>query len=324
MKATAIVFSAQETVQLQSYELPELAEDEILVRTQYSGVSSGTEIWAYEGLRKELSFPTVPGYQSVGNVVATGANVKGRRVGEQVHFITSRLPDVFPPTWMGAHVSHAIVKSGVTPVPPGTDLVAAAVAALPGVSLRGLKMVDVNIGDLVVVFGQGLIGQGSAQLARLRGATVVATDVAPLRLDLSRKFSADIVVDASKENVGDIVRSIKPAGADCVIETTGRSDMFAPAIDLLRWEGHLLLQGWYPNPITFDFNQTHGKKPRIAVTCGQDDADIPLDLMARNKLHFRRLVTHVVSPEKAPEIYSRLAKRDPDILGVVFDWRQMP
>ena len=99
--------------------------------------------------------------------------------------------------------------------------------------------------------------------------------------------------------------------------------MFAPAIDLLRWEGQVLLQGWYPDPITFDFNVTHGKKPRIAVTCGQDDADLPMELMSKNKLRFRELVTHVVSPADAPEIYSRLSNGDPDILGVVFDWGQL-
>jgi len=323
MNSTAIVITADRTVELQRYELPKLADDEVLIRTEYSGVSSGTEIWAYQSKRSELTFPTVPGYQSVGIIEAIGASVKGRNIGERVHFVNSRLPDRFPPTWMGAHVSHAIVKDHIHPVPSGTDLVAAAVSALPGVSLRGLNMVDVGIGDLVVVIGQGLIGQGSAQLARLRGATVVAADIAPLRLELSLKYSADIVVDSRSQNLAEVVRSVKPAGADVVIETTGRANMFAPAIDLLRWEGQVLLQGWYPDPITFDFNVTHGKKPRIAVTCGQDDADLPMELMSKNKLRFRELVTHVVSPADAPEIYSRLSNGDPDILGVVFDWGQL-
>jgi len=176
MRVTAIVFTAPKKVELQSYDLPEPTAEEIVVRTEFSGISQGTEIWAYESRRPELQFPTIPGYQSVGTVEFIGSNVHGCCIGQRVLFTSSRIPSSFPPTWMGTHVSHAVVKQ-ITPIPAGADSVAAAVSALPSVSIRGLKMLDINIGDLVVVAGQGLIGQGSAQLARLRGATVIATDV---------------------------------------------------------------------------------------------------------------------------------------------------
>ncbi|MDQ2730239.1 MAG: zinc-binding dehydrogenase, partial [Armatimonadota bacterium] len=237
--------------------------------------------------------------------------------------LSSRLPDSFPPTWMGAHVSLALVKDAI-PVPEGADPAAASLAALPGVSLRGLNMLRVNIGDLVVVNGQGLIGQGSAQLARLRGATVIASEMSSARRELSRQHSADIVVNPREQKLSEVVRSIKPAGADIVIETTGRSDMFAPMIDLLRWEGQLLLQGWYPEPITFDFHTTHAKKPTIAVTCGMDNTGIAtcLDLMAQGKLHWSELITHKQPITQAPALYRQMAASDPNVLGVVFDWTE--
>jgi len=210
-------------------------------------------------------------------------------------------------------------------VPEGVDPIEAALSSLPAVALRGINMLDVRIGDLVVVTGQGLIGQGSAQWARLRGATVVATDLSPKRLDLSRKYSTDIAVNPREQDLGEVVKSIKPAGADVVIETTGRSDMFAPCIDLLRWEGQLLLQGYYPDPITFDFHTTHAKKPKIAVTCGHDLGGIAtaLEMMKLGKMSFRELVTHLVPAPEAPALYPLMAAGNPDILGVVFDWRKV-
>ena len=323
MLGQAIVFPTAFSAEMQSYPVPEMRPDEMRVRTEYSGVSQGTEIWAYRGQRPELRFPTVPGYQSVGIVENAGPDAIGFAPGQRVLFTSSRLPDGWPPTWMGAHVSHALVREAI-PVPDSADPVAASLAALPGVSLRGLKMLNIQIGDLVVVTGQGLIGQGSAQLARLRGATVLATDMSPTRLERSRRHSADMGVNPAEQDLGEIVRTLKPGGADVVIETTGRADMFAPCIDLLRWEGQLLLQGWYPDPITFDFNATHAKKPTIAVTCGMDNAVIAacLNLMAQGKLHWRELVTHLAPVSEAPALYAKLSAGDPAALGVVFDWTQ--
>ena len=321
MTGQAIVFPEPHKAEVQPYDVPALRPDEMRVRTEYSGVSQGTEIWAYLGKRPELSFPTVPGYQSVGVIEEVGPEMRSFTPGQRVLFLSSRLPDTIPPTWMGTHVSHALVKEAI-PLPDGANLIGAALAALPGVSLRGLNMLNVKIGDLVVVNGQGLIGQGSAQLARLRGATVVATDMSPKRRDLSAAHSADVVVDPRTQNLGEVIRSLKPAGADVVIETTGRADQFAPCVDLLRWEGQLLLQGWYADPITFDFHVTHGKKPTIAVTCGMDNEVIAtcLALMARGKLRWRELATDVVPFGDAPALYAQMAAGDPGLLGVVFAW----
>jgi len=230
-KSTAIVFSAVNEVVLQKYDLPALKPDEVLVATEYSGISQGTEVWALIGKRPELTYPTVPGYQSVGIIKELGGEVKGYSVGQRVLFNTSRLPGQFPPTWMAGHVSHAIV-----PVRPdghpvlladNADPVSASLAYLPAVSLRGIRMIDIAIGDVVVVTGQGLIGQASAQLAKLRGAIVVATDLSAARRKLSAAHSADLCVNPIEQNLGEVVRSIKSTGADAVIETTGRSDQVA-------------------------------------------------------------------------------------------------
>jgi 2-desacetyl-2-hydroxyethyl bacteriochlorophyllide A dehydrogenase len=326
--SNAIVFPAENRVEIQSYVVRDPAAGELLVRTEYSGVSQGTEIWTLIGKRPELKYPTVPGYQSIGIIEAIGQGVQGYQVGQRVLFGTSLLPSQFPETWMGGHVSHAIVpvRADGHPVivPDATDPIAAATAYLPAVSLRGIRMVDVEIGDLVVVTGQGLIGAASAQFAKLRGAIVVASDMNPSRLKLSKEHSADIVVNPKEQDLGGVVRSIKPRGADVVIETTGRSDQFAPCVDLLRWEGQILLQGYYPQPITFNFHDTHMKKPRVAVTCGCDAADAAtcMTLMQYGKLHQRELITHVVPVTEAPGMYEKMKVNDPSVLGVVFDWRQ--
>lgn len=221
----AVVITGPNAIEIQQHDAPNLKPNELLIRTEYSGVSQGTELQAFTGKRPELSLPTVPGYQAVGTVEAVGDEVERYKVGQRVMFSTSRLPAAFTETWMGAHVSHAFVSTtgdrAPLPLPEGADGVSTALSALAAVSLRGIRIVPVRIGDLVVVVGQGLIGQGSAQLARLQGAVVVAADIAPERLKLSQAHSADYTVNVGEQALDEVVRTVKPGGADVVIEQAG-------------------------------------------------------------------------------------------------------
>ena len=88
----------------------------------------------------------------------------------------------------------------------------------------------------------------------------------------------------------------------------------------MRTEGTLLLQGYYQQPITFDFHPTHIKKPTIAAACGFGDLALALTLLRWNKVRVRNLVTHLARPDDGPELFARMDAGDPDVLGVVFDW----
>jgi 2-desacetyl-2-hydroxyethyl bacteriochlorophyllide A dehydrogenase len=322
--ATAIKFPAPNQVELGEYALPSLHEDEVQVRTEYSGVSQGTEIWALQGRRPELRFPTVPGYQSVGRVERVGAAVKGVAEGDRVLFTSSRLPESYPETWMAAHVSRAVVPGALGDklflLDPDIDPIASAIAALPAVCHRGIQMIKIAPGDCVVVTGLGLIGQTASQLATAAGGLVIAVDLDPRRRTTAKNCGAAVTVDPSREDLAKAVRTIKPAGADLVIEATGRSAALKESIDLLRWEGQILLQGWYPEPISFDFHHAHLKKPIIAISCGVGSIPDCLHLLRHGRLRLRELITHCVPVTHAPQLYLRMAQRDPEVLGVVFDW----
>lgn len=324
MKSNALVLTERHKMEVQSYDLPKLLADEVLIRTEYSGVSQGTEIDAFRGLRPELSYPTVTGYQSVGIVEEVGPAVKNFVGGDRVLFTTSRLPDQFPFTWMASHVSHALVSTkSRSPIKllPEIDPVEAALTAMVAVGLGGIQQIQVNLGDIVFVGGQGLVGQASAQLARSRGAIVVSADLSATRVRLSAENSADIAVDSNDTDIDEVLRDLSPGGVDAVIETTGRADQFAPSIDRLRPLGTLLLQGYYKEHIDIDFHPTHIKKPTIAAACGFGDMSLALSLLNWKKVQFRNLVTHLVPPTDAPDLFAKMEAGDPDILGVVFDWR---
>ncbi len=153
---------------------------------------------------------------------------------------------------------------------------------------------------------------------------MLAVDIVPNRLELAARYSADAVWNPRQQ--GDLaaeVRRRRPAGADLVVEASGNKTLIPPAIDLVRPLGRVLLQGWYPGDVAFNFHQAHMRRPTIAVTCGMDREanQHAVGWLAEHKLHLAPLLTHVFRPEQAPEAYEMMRSRPGDFLGVAFDWR---
>jgi 2-desacetyl-2-hydroxyethyl bacteriochlorophyllide A dehydrogenase len=231
---------------------------------------------------------------------------------------------------MGSHVRLAVVDAGESPshgywvsLPDGVAPEDAVLSALASVTERGLQHIGVHPGDFCVVIGQGVIGQTAAQIARIRGAEVLAADIAPNRLELAAKYSADAVFNPQDGDLAAEVRRRKPEGADLVVEASGNKALIPQAIDLVRPLGRVLLQGWYPGDVAFNFHQAHGRRPTLAVTCGMDrEANRQaVAWLAEGRLTLAPLLTHLFKPERAGEAYEMMRTRPGDFLGVAFDWR---
>ena len=205
---------------------------------------------------------------------------------------------------------------------PEVDLAAASLYHLAGVSRHGIRLTKVQRGELVVVIGLGMIGQMSAQAARRVGARVVATDLISLRVELAAKHSADRVVDAKSDRLEDVVGEEAPSGADVVIDTTGDSRMFDRCLRLIRREGRIAMQGYYPDPISIDFHPTHMQRPTVTFPCGWDDefnGRLAED-MATGRIAIEPLITHRIPFRDAAEAYELVVEHPERSLGMVLDW----
>jgi 3-hydroxyethyl bacteriochlorophyllide a dehydrogenase len=332
MQTKAIVFPELNRAVLEAIELPPLNPTDAYVQVEMSGVSVGTEVWALTGQRPpgDTTFPCVPGYQAVGVVLEIGPE-SALKTGERIFFTKTRLNEPYSKgNWMGSHVRIAVVDAAEEPrhgywvrLPESMTPQEAVLSALAAVTTRGLKHVGVNAGDFCVVTGLGVIGQTAAQVARIQGATVLGADIAPNRLEAAAKYSADAVFNPAEGDLLAEVRRRKPEGADLVVEASGNKHLIPQAIDLIRPLGRVLLQGWYPGEVAFDFHRAHGRRPTIAVTCGMDreSNEQVIQWIAGKQMLLAPLLTHVFSPEQAPEAYEMMRTNPADFLGVAFDWR---
>ena len=335
MKAKAIVCSERQEFTLADVEMPEMGPKDIVVRALYSGVSIGTE---FALIRNKISwgpYPLCTGYQAVGVVEQAGAEVTGFKVGDKVYYRNTRGPlkmgaqAVSPVS--GTHCSLAVtdatnVTHGPALLPPGVDEEVGSAFVMPCVGYYGVDMAGVCLGDVVAVQGSGLIGLGVVAAAKLRGAVVVAIDIDERKLAVARRLGADHVIHSGPEDPAKALAAIAPGGADVVFEATGVPALLDSAFALCRYRGKFVFQGNYgAEPISFRFLVPHGRRVTAYFPC--DDGHAPcrravMHLLATGALKWGETITHRVTAEEAPALYTHINQggNASDVLGAVIRW----
>jgi 2-desacetyl-2-hydroxyethyl bacteriochlorophyllide A dehydrogenase len=216
-------------------ELAPPGPGQLLVRTRVSAISAGTELLAYRGqlpadmvLDESLPalaggsfrYPFRYGYASVGEVVETGAGVDAAWRGRRVFS--------FQP-----HASAFVVgEADVFAVPDGLGWEAAALYANQETAVNLVLDGRPQLGERVVVVGQGVVGLlATALLARFPLAGLAAVDLDPARAELARRFGA--------------TAPAAPAAADLSFELTGSPAALDTAIALTGREGRVVVGSFY-------------------------------------------------------------------------------
>src|SRR5262249_22650604 len=142
-------------------EIPSAGAGEVLIRSTRTLISTGTELAALDGKIASVTFPFRPGYSNVGTVVEVGAETPRTWIGRRV---ASNSP----------HARYVVAKeSSLRPIPAGVPDDGAAFFAIAEIVLNGVRRSGLQLGECVVVFGLGLLGQLLTRVCRLNGARPV-------------------------------------------------------------------------------------------------------------------------------------------------------
>jgi 2-desacetyl-2-hydroxyethyl bacteriochlorophyllide A dehydrogenase len=328
-----IVFEAIGTAVLKPFDVPRPGPGEVLVESDYSVVSAGTERANLLNLPNTSGeFPYYPGYCGIGHVTALGEGVENVAVGERALV-----------TWAG-HRSHIVQKAADLTVvrDDRVESLEAAFVAIAAMGLQGVRKLRLELGESVMVIGLGLLGMFATQLARIDGAIpVVVSDFDPRRRALARTLGADHAFSPDEENLADKIKALTDGqGANCVVEVTGAAVALQQALTYVAWEGRVSLLGCTRIPdANIDFYQCVHKRgvsligahtmvrPQVDSYPGywtaRDDYRTLLALLAAGRLQVRPIISEIVSPQCAPAIYTRLAEDPHPPLGIVFDWQEL-
>ncbi|MBX7214124.1 MAG: quinone oxidoreductase [Thermoflexales bacterium] len=222
-----------EVLRLDDLALPEPGPGQVRVRLVASGVNF-IDVYHRLGVYK-ISLPFTPGQEGAGHVEALGAGVTSLAVGDRVAFAFSG----------GAYAEAVLVPADkLARVPEQVDLSLAAAVMLQGCTAHYLACDTFPLGPghtAVVHAAAGATGALLVQIARLRGARVLATASSEARRAMARAAGADEVLPY--EGFSDAVRALTNGrGADVVYDSVGR-DTFAGSLDALRPRGMLVLYG---------------------------------------------------------------------------------
>ena len=223
-----------EALRVESIPVPRPAAGEVLVRVHYASINPVD--WKLQEAGR-LKFPATPGGDFAGEIVALGSGVVGVRCGDRVAGIVDQREG------RGSYAEY--VTAPVTEiVPKPSTFSMAEAAAYPTVTVAAwrflIKGTDVKAGERVLVHGgAGGVGSVVVQLAKARGAYVIATASARNQ-DYLREIGADETIDYRAVRFEEVVREV-----DVVIDTVG-GDTLARSDRVLRDGGRLISMAGVP------------------------------------------------------------------------------
>jgi 2-desacetyl-2-hydroxyethyl bacteriochlorophyllide A dehydrogenase len=329
--AAAVWFPRARSVELRTEELAETGPDEVRVRATLSAISHGTEMLVYRGevdrdlaldlptLAGGYGFPLKYGYASVGRAVGLGRQVRGLREGDLVFALHPHQDEYV--------VSESLVRRLPDRTTPEQGVFLANLETAINVVLDAKP----RLGEVVAVFGQGIVGLLVTQLLRRSGARSIAVEPSALRRSFAERCGAEAAITPGD---GALLRSLTGGrGADIAIDASGSPAALQEAIDCVAPEGTVVVCSWYgekPVPLDLGGSFHRGRVRLVSSQVGRIDPalaprwdrerrlGLAVDLLG--ELVLAELITHRFPFARASEAYALLDGRDSETLQVVLDY----
>jgi predicted dehydrogenase/threonine dehydrogenase-like Zn-dependent dehydrogenase len=281
-------------VAVEEIPTPNMGENQVLISTHYSLISSGTELATVDknpvelakqtlqdpwmrsavknlifsgGIRQtldtvanELTLFRIIGYSGSGVVIDKGRNVEDIKIGDRVAFAAQGHAEQ-----VAAYANH------VVRVPDTVDLKSSAFVTVGGIALQGVRRSKCTIGEWVVVYGLGLVGQLAVQILLAAGAKVIGIDLSESRIELAEKLGLKYSVNPGTEDVVNaVLRITNGKGADStIICAFSKEPVIANnAMKMTRKQGRVVFVGlvkmdlermpFFVNELDLSFSRAYG------------------------------------------------------------------
>ena len=362
---------------LKSVPDPKVRAGNLLVRTEASLISAGTERMVIDFAKKSLAGkakerpdlvkkvldkarrdglmatfkavmarldePLPLGYSAAGRVVGIGKGLEGAfRLGQRVAIAGAGLAN---------HAELNVVPRNLAaPIPDDVSDEEACFGTLAAIAMAGVRNLAPQLGDVVAVFGVGLVGQLAAQVLSLSGARVVAVDVDESRLALARANGAELTWVLGRAGLAVAVAARSGGGGcDGIVSAaaTESSEPLELAAELARDRAALVMVG--KTGTEFPYAAFMKKELRLMVSRsygpGRYDDDFEgrgvkypvgwvrwteaenlrecVRLMSpalRRRLDVASLITHRFGFDRAEDAYELVTTRREPNMGVVLKY----
>jgi NADPH:quinone reductase-like Zn-dependent oxidoreductase len=249
MKAVvAHEYGGPEVLKVDDAPVPEPKENEVLVRVMASGVNPADPLIVSGKYAKEFGthLPLVPGYDMAGVVEKAGAKITKLKVGDPVYAYL---------LWGGGWAEYCVTNEREAALKPKSlSYIEAAAVPLAGLTAWQalIDIAGLRAGQTVLIHGgSGGVGSFAIQIAKARGAHVIAT-ASTANQDLLKQLGADVGIDYTKTKFEEVAKDV-----DVVLDPVGK-DTLARSYAVVKKGGFIVTLVTRPDQAELNRRSIHG------------------------------------------------------------------
>lgn len=321
----AAIMEAPHRMRVGGWETPEPGAGEVRVRIRAAGICAG-DVYIYLGKNPYANYPRIAGHELCGTVSGVGEGVSAVGEGELVvvepfigcgkcyacragktnccanlGLIGTNLP--------GGYAEFVVAPArNIHAAPPGLSAVEASFAEPVAIGVQACRRGDVRADEFVLILGCGPIGLALIEVAKARGARVVATDISQARLDFAASLGVE-TIPACKLAAA-VRERTNGEGAAVVIEATGNPQAMEQTVELVASGGRIVVVGLVKQGVNISIPGLDITRKemtllgsRASVNCFPE----ALELLASGKIRYPKMATRL-SMWDAPAVFAELVK----------------
>lgn len=348
MKMKALVLNGVGDLQYREVAMPSPKENEVLLKVMACGICSSDIDRIFK--TGTYHFPTIPGHEFSGQIVALGDNVDSSLLHQKV--------SVFPLipcgkcaacdigeyarcenyNYFGSRCDGGFAEYLAVPVwnlvfmPKGISYEAAALCEPAAVALHAINAARILPGDTVVIVGNGTIGLLATMWANICGAeNVFLVGHSDKKIEFTRDMGFSNVISSERENVSDVIyRNTGRKKADVAMEFVGNSESITTTLDVVKKGGRVVLTGNPSGDILLK-RDTYWKILRGELTvrgtwnssfnANKNEWNTVIKYIADGMLPVEKLITHRFSLAAAADAFHMLKDKTEVSIKTIFEMK---
>jgi len=342
----AVVFHGKDDIRIENVKVPEIGENEILLRVHAASIC-GTDLKIISNGHFKIpdGETRILGHEMAGEITAVGSEVKHLGVGTRI----SVAPNIgcgicnecvggntnlcqnygaLGITLDGAFAEYVRIPSqyiqqgNIFCLPDSVTYEEASLAEPLSTIINGSEACNIKPADIVLVIGAGPIGILHLMFAKIRGAQrVIVSELLNERREQVRRFGADFVIDPSKDDLKGVLMELSYGrGPDVIIVAAPSAKAQESSLELIARGGRInffggLIKG--QEIINFNSNLIHYKQVYVTGTTGSNIMQYrrAMELIISRRINVSSLISAKFSLDRAHEAFKRAeSKKDLKIL----------
>jgi 2-desacetyl-2-hydroxyethyl bacteriochlorophyllide A dehydrogenase len=319
----AVTIQAPHEAALCDIEETDICAGHVKLRVMRVGLC-GSDLNTYRGYNPLVSYPRIPGHEIGGEVIAVGEGVTRCKVGDRVVVLpctecgecsacrsgrpnACRYNQTLGVQRQGGMSQTLVVSAHKTLVCNELSFDELALVEPLAVGMHAARRAQINVGEIVAVFGCGVIGLGAMAGAAAMGARVIAIDIDSRKRDIAMACGAERFINSREEDLASAAQQVDQGrGPAVVIEAVGNDATFVDAVRLAAFAARVVYVGYAKKPVSYDSSQFVMKELDIRGSRNATAADFAavLALLEQGRYPTEQIVSAHYPLADAPQAFA--------------------